>query len=166
MCPGVWVETWFVTNKLVHSESNVGDTALIVEEGTVCLSHPSLDSGLVSLQSSEARAVTDEVIVMTDQVSECQDDDDDDDYEDHLLDGVDGEASQGVGHGVGLELADGLHPAGLILNIHVVEADVHDVKAETERQINYTEWSERRQSVRSLDWPSLHLIQSQGHSAL
>ena len=127
-----------MTNKLVHSESNVGRlTALIVKEGTVRLSHPSLDSGLVSLQSSEARAVTDEVIVMTDQVSECQDDDDD--YEDHLLDGVDGEASQGVGHGVGLELADGLHPAELVLNIHVVEANVHDVKAETERQINYTE---------------------------
>ena len=95
----------------------------------------------------------------------CQGEHNDDD-DDHLLDGVDGEASQGVGHGVGLELADGLHPAGLILNLHVVEASLHNVKAETERQINYTEWSERRQSVRSLDWTSLHLIQSQGHSDL
>ena len=60
-----------MTNKSVHSVlSKVGGFAtLIVEEGTVSLSHPSLDSSLVFLQSSEARAVTDEVIVMTDQVS-------------------------------------------------------------------------------------------------
>jgi len=91
-----------VTNKSVHSVlSKVGGFAtLIVEEGTVSLSHPSLDSSLVFLQSSEAR-----------------------------VDGVDGEASQGVGHGVGLELADGLHPALLVLNLHVVEASLHNVEA-------------------------------------
>merc|ERR1711936_1360176 len=72
----------------------------IVEEGTVRLSHPSLDSSLVFLQSSEAR-----------------------------VDGVDGEASQGVGHGVSLELADGLHPALLVINVHVVEASLHNVEA-------------------------------------
>ena len=44
-----------------------------------------------------------------------------------------------MGHGVGLELADGLHPALLVINVHVVEASLHNVEAETERQINYTE---------------------------
>ena len=47
----------------------------------------------------------------------------------NLLDGVDGEFGQGVGHGVGLHLADGLQAAGLLLDVHVVEGGVHQVNA-------------------------------------
>ena len=51
-----------------------------------------------------------------------------------LLDGVDGETGQGVGHGVGLQLADGLQSAGLILDVHVAEPGLDNVEAETEKQ--------------------------------
>ena len=51
-----------------------------------------------------------------------------------LLDGVDGETGQGVGHSVGLQLADGLQSAGLILDVHVAEPGLHNVQAETEKQ--------------------------------
>ena len=46
-----------------------------------------------------------------------------------LLEGVDGELGHGMVDGVALRLADGLHAAGLVLNVHVVEGHVHDVQA-------------------------------------
>ena len=46
-----------------------------------------------------------------------------------LLDGVDGESGHGVTDGVVLRLADCLHAAGLVLNVHVVEGHVHEVNA-------------------------------------
>ena len=46
-----------------------------------------------------------------------------------LLDGVDGEPGHGVVDSVVLSLADGLHAAGLVLNVHVVEGHVHEVNA-------------------------------------
>ena len=51
----------------------------------------------------------------------------------HLLDGVDGKTGQGVRHGVGLQLTDGLQSAGLILNVHVAEPSLHNVQAVTEK---------------------------------
>ena len=51
-----------------------------------------------------------------------------------LLDGIDGEAGQGVGHSVGLQLADGLQSAGLFLDVHVAEPGLNNVEAETEKQ--------------------------------
>jgi len=45
------------------------------------------------------------------------------------VDSVDGKLGHWVLHGVALSLADGLHTAGLVLNIHVVEGHVHDVNA-------------------------------------
>ena len=46
-----------------------------------------------------------------------------------LLDGVDGQPGHGVVDGVVLSLADGLHAAGLVLDVHVVEGHVHEVNA-------------------------------------
>ena len=46
-----------------------------------------------------------------------------------LLDGVDGEPGHGVVDSVVLSLADGLHAAGLVLDVHVVEGHVHEVNA-------------------------------------
>jgi len=45
------------------------------------------------------------------------------------VEGVDGELGHGMVDGVALRLADGLHAAGLVLNVHVVEGHVHDVQA-------------------------------------
>ena len=59
-----------------------------------------------------------------------------------LLDGVDGEPGHGVVDSVVLSLADGLHAAGLVLDIHVVEGHVQEVNAgeriEIIRQSNQT----------------------------
>jgi len=80
--------------------SEIGKLTLVVEEGAVLSIHPSINSILVSVQSSQIG-----------------------------VDGVDGEFGQGVSHGVGLHLADGLQAAGLLLDVHVVEGGVHQVNA-------------------------------------
>ena len=46
-----------------------------------------------------------------------------------LLESVDGQPGHGVVGGVVLGLADGLHPAGLVLDVHVVEGHVDQVNA-------------------------------------
>jgi len=45
------------------------------------------------------------------------------------VESVDGQPAHGVGDGVVLGLADGLHPAGLVLDVHVVEGHVEQVNA-------------------------------------
>ena len=49
--------------------------------------------------------------------------------QDDLLESVDGQPGYGVVGGVVLGLADGLHPAGLVLDVHVVEGHVEEVNA-------------------------------------
>lgn len=45
------------------------------------------------------------------------------------VESVDGQPGHGVVGGVVLGLADGLHPAGLVLDVHVVEGHVEEVNA-------------------------------------
>ena len=74
----------------------------------------------------------------------------------HLLDCVDGEAGQGVGHGVGLQLANGLQSAGLVLDVHVAEPNINNVEAETEKQRLVTP-SEQRNA----ECPKFRLVQGE-----
>lgn len=45
------------------------------------------------------------------------------------VESVDGQPAHGVVDGVVLGLTDGLHPAGLVLDVHVVEGHVQQVNA-------------------------------------
>ena len=54
---------------------------------------------------------------------------------DNLLESVDGQPAHGVVDGVVLGLADGLHAAGLVLDVHVVEGHVDQVNAVVRRDV-------------------------------
>ena len=56
------MDTGFALTNSVHLIPHIGDTALVVDEGAVLAIDSSLDGSLVSVQASQVRAVTDEIM--------------------------------------------------------------------------------------------------------